>query len=407
MGGPFHGKARQQAPTAAVAGKRVVESDRRAALAPSTVAARFGSPSRAVARQLSFAVSGWLALSQVLVFDTLGSKTINHRRSMLCAQRMDGAGLVEPARRGANRRGTNCEVGGHWPLHGRAQRPRCNGLVENTMQQLRHRCQQFSDVAVRVECLSDFVAAQAVGLRWCLRCPPVTWPVLQHRDAPRCRVPMAAAWLPREAVDLRKDEDVGQVIPEVEDELQVYVGLARAAIGGVPSPDRTRAAVVWQDTPLVSRCGTARVPARVAEWARVCIAGTEVELVIHSHVESGRDRLQPVEPVLVACDHDGHVRTPHHLARGHRPLAPHSVHHPDPAGRALVPVLVLVLELAACPSAAEPAHGWLPVEALAPQHARAEHLVELRSDAVHLRRTGLTAAAHAPKAVQRDAGIVV
>ena len=28
---------------------------------------------------------------------------------------------------------------------------------------------------------------------------------------------------------LRKDEDVGQVIPEVKDELQVYVGLARAA----------------------------------------------------------------------------------------------------------------------------------------------------------------------------------
>ena len=28
---------------------------------------------------------------------------------------------------------------------------------------------------------------------------------------------------------LRKDEDVGQVFPEVEDELQVYVGLTRAA----------------------------------------------------------------------------------------------------------------------------------------------------------------------------------
>ncbi len=41
---------------------------------------------------------------------------------------------------------------------------------------------------------------------------------------------MAAAWLSTcEAVDLRKDEDVGQVIPEVEDELQVYVGLARAS----------------------------------------------------------------------------------------------------------------------------------------------------------------------------------
>ena len=40
----------------------------------------------------------------------------------------------------------------------------------------------------------------------------------------------------------------------------------------------------------------------------------------------------------------------------------------------LVLVLVLVLEVAACPSAAEWAHGWLPVEALTPQHARAEDL---------------------------------
>ena len=41
---------------------------------------------------------------------------------------------------------------------------------------------------------------------------------------------MAAARLSTcEAVDLRKDEDVGQVIPEVEDELQVHVGLARAS----------------------------------------------------------------------------------------------------------------------------------------------------------------------------------
>ena len=41
---------------------------------------------------------------------------------------------------------------------------------------------------------------------------------------------MAAARLSTcEAVDLRKDEDVGQVIPEVEDELQIHVGLARAS----------------------------------------------------------------------------------------------------------------------------------------------------------------------------------
>ena len=57
------------------------------------------------------------------------------------------------------------------------------------------------------------------------------------------------------------------------------------------------------------------------------------------------------------------------------------MHHPDPASRPLVLVLVLVLvmvvvvvEVAACPSAREPAHGWLPVEALTPEHARAEDL---------------------------------
>ena len=32
----------------------------------------------------------------------------------------------------------------------------------------------------------------------------------------------------------------------------------------------------------------------------------------------------------------------------------------------LVLVLVLVVVVAACPSAREPAHSWLPVEALAP-----------------------------------------
>jgi len=85
-----------------------------------TLAARFGSPSMAVARQLSFAVSGWCALSQVLVLGTLGSKTSNHMRSMLCAQWIikglaEAPALadvqleqqfIEPARRGAHRRGT-------------------------------------------------------------------------------------------------------------------------------------------------------------------------------------------------------------------------------------------------------------------------------------------------------------
>jgi hypothetical protein len=74
--------------------ERVVppDSPRRLRRQRATLAARFGSPSMAVARQLSFAVSGWCALSQVLVLGTYlgGSKTSNHMRSMLCAQWMEG-----------------------------------------------------------------------------------------------------------------------------------------------------------------------------------------------------------------------------------------------------------------------------------------------------------------------------
>eukprot|EP00964_Phaeocystis_antarctica_P150836 scaffold118341_cov63-Phaeocystis_antarctica.AAC.2 len=116
-------------------------------------------------------------------------------------------------------------------------------------------------------------------------------------------------------------------------------------------------------------------------------------LVIECHVEGVWYRPEPVEPVRVARHHDRRVRTPHHLARRHRPLAPHSVHNPDPArGAPLAPHVRITTTLS---HAAENPHSGLPVEALTPQHALAKDLVELCCDTVHLRRTGVTAAAHA------------
>ena len=46
---------------------------------------------------------------------------------------------------------------------------------------------------------------------------------------------------------LREDEHVRQVVPKVEDELQVRVGLARAALFVFKECSRIRASVVGQD----------------------------------------------------------------------------------------------------------------------------------------------------------------
>ena len=219
---------------------------------------------------------------------------------------------------------------------------------------------------------------------------------------------------------LRENEDVRQIVPKVEDEPQVRVGLARAAAHLAFRAPIVRQDAIVRKSVIAFGLGAADAP---VWWARLereahawalgghCVAELsvahevqrqplvghragaparicdEVMLVIECHVKGIRYRPEPVEPGRVARDHDRRVRAPHHLPGRHRPLAPHSMHDSDAAPGTL-PVeakqgsdaLIAWVHLVRMPMshAAENSHGGPAPEAFTPQRALAEDLVELR-----------------------------